>query len=223
MKYVSRKIIIGVLVALSIVLSGCSAEKVMYEEKNYVVPAAKIDTMKINVKDRKVEFLPSEDKKVHVSYYESEKEFYAIELSDKKELSFELLNHKKWNDYIGSKASQDKRTIQVWLPAETIENLNVKTSNETIDLSSISVSGAVNIETTNGNIEFDKLNVGSTLKLETKNGDINGTVVGSYDDFAISSAAKKGKDNLPETKSEGDKTLAVQTNNGDIALEFVKR
>lgn len=74
----------------------------------------------------------------------------------------------------------------------------------------------------NGDIQLNKLGVGTNLTLEVKNGDINGTIIGSYDEFTIVSSIKKGKNNLPENKSGGDKSLAVKANNSNIALEFKK-
>ncbi|KOO49119.1 DUF4097 family beta strand repeat-containing protein [Viridibacillus arvi] len=217
----TKKLAMSVLIILSVILAGCSSEPITYEEKNYATSAAEVDTITIDVKDRKIEFFQSEDEKIHISYNESEKEFYKIDLSDGKELSMVYASHKDWDDYIGGKAAQENRTIQVWIPDASIENLILKTSNEEIELPPLSFAGAVNIKINNGNIQLDKLNAGTTVTLETKNGDISGSIVGSYDDFAILSEAKKGKSNLPPNKSRGDKTLNVSTNNGNINLEFV--
>lgn len=216
-----KKLALSVLITLSVILAGCSSEPITYEEKSYVTSAAEVDTITIDVKDRKIEIFQSEDEKIHISYNESEKEFYKIDLSDGKELSMVYASHKDWDDYIGGKAAQENRTIQVWIPDASIENLILKTSNEEIELPPLSFAGAVNIKINNGNIQLDKLNAGTTVTLETKNGDISGSIVGSYEDFAILSEAKKGESNLPANKSRGDKTLNVSTNNGNINLEFV--
>lgn len=85
----------------------------------------------------------------------------------------------------------------------------------------MTVAGSVNITVNGGDISFDALYVGNALYLTVKNGDIEGTLVGSYDDFAISSKVKKGESNLPN-KTGGEKTLNVSANNGDIDIEFVK-
>ncbi len=221
MRNATKKLAMSVLITLSVILTGCSSEPITYEEKSYVTSAAEVDTITIDVKDRKIEIFQSEDEKIHISYNESEKEFYKIDLSDGKELSMVYASQKDWDDYIGGKAAQEYRTIQVWIPDASIENLILKTSNEKIELPPLSFAGAVNIKINNGNIQLDKLNAGTTVTLETKNGDISGSIVGSYDDFAILSEAKKGESNLPANKSRGDKTLNVSTNNGDINLEFV--
>ena len=73
-----------------------------------------------------------------------------------------------------------------------MENLTLSTTNENITLSTLAVTGSINISSNGGNIAFGNLDVGNALYLTVKNGDIEGTVIGSYDDFAIQSEIKKG-------------------------------
>ncbi|QGV10338.1 DUF4097 family beta strand repeat protein (plasmid) [Bacillus cereus] len=104
-----------------------------------------------------------------------------------------------------------------------IENsFKMETKNDDINLSNVNVKGSVDATVSNGNLDLEKVAVEDTLKLDSKNGGINGTIVGSYDVFSISSKASKGKNNLPENKSGGDKKLDVNANNGDINLKFVR-
>lgn len=221
MRNTTKKLVMSVLIVLPIILVGCSSDSVTYEEKNYVTPAADVDTITIDVKDRKIEVFQSEDKKIHISYHESEKEFYEIDLSNNQELYMRSASKKKWDDYIGKKAAKENRTIQVWIPKESVENLTLKTTNEDIELPPLSLAGVANIEINNGSIYLDKLAADDAVTLKTKNGDISGSIVGSYDDFAILSKVKKGESNLPANKSKGDQTLKVSVNNGDINLEFI--
>ncbi|OMD33392.1 DUF4097 family beta strand repeat-containing protein [Paenibacillus odorifer] len=222
MKSTAKKLLttIGILVTLLIALAGCSSHSTSMEEKNYIIPAQKIDTLTIDVKDKKITILQSKDEQIHIVYYESEKDFYKIDLSDDKELSMVSDSNKEWNDYIGGKGSQVTRTIQVWIPDATLKNLTLKTSNESIVLPTIAFLGTVEVNINNGNIQLDKLNVGTAITLETKNGNISGSILGSYDDFAILSNVKKGDSNLPANKENGSKKLSAYTNNGDITLQF---
>ena len=103
-----------------------------------------------------------------------------------------------------------------------MENLTLSTTNEDISLPELSVTGSVSISSNGGDISFETLDVGSALTLNVKNGDISGTVVGSYDDFAIQTKIKKGESSLPDEKDGGEKTLNVSGNNGDVNIEFVK-
>ncbi|WP_312113189.1 DUF4097 family beta strand repeat-containing protein [Brevibacillus reuszeri] len=100
--------------------------------------------------------------------------------------------------------------------------LKLETKNDDIILSEVNIRGSIDASLSNGNIEVTKVAVDDTLKLKSKNGDITGTIKGSFDVFRISSKASKGKNNLPENKREGAKTLDVSSNNGDINLEFVE-
>lgn len=211
--------VIGVLAVSIILLAGCSSAPISYDEKHFDVSATEIETMNIDVKDRKIEFFPSEDEQIHLTYFENEKEFYTIEQKDGT-LSMVCTDAKQWSDYIGKNAAQKHRTIQIHLPEQSIDNLTLKTTNEDIVLPALSLSGSVTINTNQGNIELERLDVGNTVTLESKNGDINGSILGTYDDFSIESETKKGKTNLPPKKETGPKHLSVRTNNGDINLEF---
>ncbi|MEX0417020.1 DUF4097 family beta strand repeat-containing protein [Bacillus sp. C30] len=102
------------------------------------------------------------------------------------------------------------------------KSFKVETKNDDINLSNVDVKGSIDASVSNGNLDIEKVAVDDALKLKSKNGSINGTIVGSYDVFSISSHVSKGKNNLPENKSGGDKKLDVSANNGDINLEFVR-
>lgn len=217
-----KKWSISILIALLAIIAGCSSESSPYEEKSYNISASKVDNITIDARDRKIEILQSEDDKIHISYYENEEEFYEMKLSAGKELSMVSASKKDWKDYIGGNAAKENRTIQIAVPDASLDKLNVNTSNEDIEIRSLSFAKSVNIKNNNGDIQLDKLNVESTVTLETKNGDIAGSIVGSIDDFSVLSEAKKGDSNLPADKENGMKKLDVYTNNGDIALEFVK-
>ena len=128
---------------------------------------------------------------------------------------------KEWTDYIGGKPSAENRKISLQIPDTLLENLTLSTTNENITLSTLAVTGSINISSNGGNIAFGNLDVGNALYLTVKNGDIEGTVIGSYDDFAIQSEIKKGKSNLPDNKTGGEKTLNVSSNNGDVNIELV--
>lgn len=98
----------------------------------------------------------------------------------------------------------------------------IRTSNEDLVFPSLELLETLDININFADIQLDQLNVGTAITLETKNGNINGSILGSYDDFAISSQAKKGDNRLPANKENGSKKLSAYTNNGNITLEFVE-
>lgn len=212
----------ALLFLLAILFTGCSSGNVSYEGKSYDASAEDVETVRIDVKDRKIEIIGSEDEKIHLSYFESEKEAYTVSISDTKELSMVCSDNKSWTDYVGKKAAEDYRTIRLSIPNGKIQNLKLITSNEDIVLPALNMKGSVEINVNKGSIVLDRLDAGKSIQLETKNGNITGTIIGSYDEYAIKSQARKGENNLPPNKEQGDKKLSAYTNNGDIELEIIK-
>ncbi len=208
------------LVLGSFVLAGCSNSSEPFEEKNYT-PDTQINEINLDVRDREIEVSLSEDEQVHIQYYENSKEYYDISVSDENVLTMTSASDKEWTDYIGGKPSAENRKILLQIPDALLENLTLSTTNEDITLSTLSVTGSINISSNGGNIAFENLDVGNALYLTVKNGNIGGTVMGSYDDFAIQSEIKKGDSNLPDNKDGGEKVLNVSGNNGDVNIEFV--
>ena len=209
------------LMLVSCILSGCSNDSEPFEAKSYT-PDIQLSEINLDVQDREIEVTLSEDKQVHIQYSENSKEYYDISVSDENVLTMTSASNKEWTDYIGRKPSAENRKISLQIPDELLENLTLSTTNEDITLSALTVTGSISISSTEGNITFGDLDVGNALTLSAKNGNITGTVVGSYDDFSIQTEIKKGECNLPDNKDDGEKTLHVSSNNGDVNIEFQK-
>ena len=217
-----RKIILSVLCLLmsGVILTGCSSSSEPFEEKTYT-PDTQIREINLDVRDREIEVALSEDEQIHIQYSENSKEYYEIAVSDESVLTMTSASDKGLTDYIGGKASAENRKILLQVPDALLENLTLSTTNENISLPALSVNGNIVITSNGGDIAFEHLNVGTSLSLTAKNGNIEGTVIGSYDDFAIQTEIKKGDCNLPDNKTDGTKTLNVSSNNGDVDIEFV--
>ena len=101
-----------------------------------------------------------------------------------------------------------------------ISALTLSTTNEDLRLPAIHLKDRISLTVNGGNIEFDGLAAEQEISLNAKNGDISGTILGRYEEYAIECNIKKGESNLPKQKEEGNKSLHVTNNNGDIAIEF---
>ncbi len=211
--------LISCLILGSVILTGCQSSGEPFEEKSYT-PDTQINEINLDVTDREIEVSLSEDEQVHIQYYENSKEYYDISVSDENVLTMTSASDKGWTDFIGVKPSDDNRKILLQIPDGLLENLTLSTTNENITLYTLAVAGNINLSSNGGNIAFENLDAGSALTLNAKNGNISGTIAGSYDDFSIQSSIKKGESNLPDNKEDGEKTLDVTGNNGDIQIEF---
>lgn len=206
----------------SFVLAGCSDSNESFEEKSYM-PDTQINGIILDVRDRKIEVSLSEDEQVHIQYSENSKEHYDISVSDENVLTMASASDKEWTDYVGGKPSAKDRKILLQIPDALLDTFTLSTTNEDISLPALTVAGSISISSNDGNISFENLEVGNALYLTGKNGDISGTVIGSYDDFAIQTEIKKGDSNLPNNKEGGEKMLNVFSNNGNVKIEFVNK
>lgn len=215
-------ILVMSLLSAALFLVGCSGNDAPFFEKNYEADAAEIKEIVVDVRDREIEVSLSEDEQVHITYFESEQESYNISVSDDKVLTMTAKSNKEWTDYIGSNPATGFRKISLRIPDSLLDKLTLTTTNEDIILSPVTVTGDVSLSVNGGNIVFDQIHVGNSLTLTGKNGNIRGTIIGSYDDFSISTEIKKGESSLPTDKSGGSKALSVKNNNGDIEIQFVQ-
>lgn len=202
-------------------LAGCSGSSEPFETKTYT-PEGQVQGVQLDVEDREVEVALSPDEQVHIQYRENSKEFYEIALTGGNVLTMTSATNKEWTDYIGVSASDEDRKITVQVPDGLLDSLEISTTNEDITLPALAVTGSISLSSNSGDVSFGNLSVGSGLALNAKNGDITGTVVGSYDGFAITSNVKKGESTLPDSKEGGEKTLDVTCNNGDVEVSFVE-
>lgn len=209
--------------ALIFVLTACSnSSGGNFTAKTYSSSGKTIESVTINVLDREIDVSVSDDTQVHIDYFESEKEYYSISVSDDNVLKMEFLQDKQWTDFIGAKPAAEYRKINVKIPHSLLTNLTITSTNEPIKLSPLMVSDSISLSSNGGNIEFEKIYVGKALTISAKNGSINGTIIGSYDAFSIICEIKKGECNLPLKKADGEKLLKANCNNGDIKINFLK-
>lgn len=203
--------------ALMGAMSGCTSDEV-FTAQTYV-EEGEVRSVSIDVSDRAVELAPSEDGKLRIDYYESEKTSYSISLSEEGVLSVTLDLDQSWTDFVGVQPAAEYRTIRVCLPQE-LTDVSVSTTNEAISATGTISAQNVSLTVNGGDLSFEKISAGSSVTLNAKNGNITGTIVGSWDDYAIACNVKKGETSLPESKTGGSKSLAVDCNNGDVEVEI---
>lgn len=218
MKRFTTILLAVIALAFSLALTGCYNGGT-FTAREY--SGENITSITIDVTDREIEVSASDDNELHIDYFESEKEYYNISVSDNNELTMTLLQDKKWTDYIGTQPSAANRKIKLRIPESLLTNLSITTTNEAIKLSDVSIIDSVSLVSNGGDIEFNKVDISKELNLTAKNGNIQGTIIGSYDVFSISCEIKKGECNLPLSKPDGEKALRVNCNNGNIIIDFV--
>lgn len=202
-------------------LSGCSNGGT-FAKKIYQTDLNEIESIEIQVTDRELSIDASEDNKIHIEYYDSEKEYLDINVSENNLLTVKLEFNKEWTDFIGTKPSEENRKIKIKVPNNLLLKITASTTNENIKITSLSVMDNISLDTNGGSITCKQIEAGKEINLKAKNGNITGTVIGGWDDFSISCKIKKGDCNLPLNKETGKKSFFADCNNGNINIEFVK-
>ena len=196
-------------------LVGCSEQT--FTERTFASGEQAVQSVVVDVADRAVEVVASEDGQAHVAGFESEQEYYDITLEGGV-LTVKLVQDKEWTDFIGTKPDAQYRALTIALPAG-VASLTVATTNEDVRLEPLAFD-AVSLSSNGGNLVFEGLSVGESISLIAKNGNIEGTIAGGWDDFSIDCTVKKGESSLV-SKEGGAKTLTVDCNNGDARVQFV--
>ena len=215
-----KLLLVLTILLLAVSLSGCSDEGDIFEAKTYTPEGTEISGIDIQVTDREILVVPSDDAQIHIDYAESATEFYDISVSDSGILTMVSQSDKEWTDYIGVSKSSGANEITVQIPNVSLISLTLCTTQEDISLPTLSVTDQLTLSTNGGDISFEQLSAANSFHVENKNGNITGMIAGSYDDYAITCTIKKGESNLPDEKDGGSKTLTAINNNGDIQIEF---
>ena len=198
-------------------LGGCY-DAGEFSAKTATYSGAEVKSVVIEVTDREVEVLPSQDGGVDISYCESVNEFYDIALSPEGELSITLQIDKNWSDIIVSQPDIEYRKIAISLP-DGLDGISISTTNEDIVFGKVQAAGSIALCSNGGSVAVDGPGAGKEISLSAKNGNIAGTVAGSYEDYTINCAIKKGESNL-SSNTGGGKLLNLDCNNGDIDIKF---
>lgn len=215
-----KKITLSLGILLSILtLASCQESLEPFTFKSYTSQET-ILSLTVDLNNREVRIVQADDLYVHIDYLENSKEFYTFDLQETN-LTMNLNYNKSFTDYFGTQPSLENRIVTIYVPT-SLESLNLKTTNENINIDNIKIKNDINLYVNGGNLSFESLDCDDSITLESKNGNINGNIVGSYDDFKIETNIKKGETNLPSSKLDGDKSLLVKANNGDITINFKK-
>lgn len=217
----SKRISIALLLAFAALLAtGCAGRaNDPYVAGSY--STGQVQEIIMDVRDRRIEVLPSEDAQVHLDYFQNETERYAIELTDGI-LTVNYTPSKEWRDYIGTKPDAAMRVITLRLP-DSLRALTISTTNADVCFGRVSIAGDLDAYANGGNLTFERLDVSGNLSLSTKNGNIDGVLAGCFEDYAITCNVKKGESSLPTKKETGEQVLVIDVNNGNADVQFEGR
>lgn len=169
-------------------LSGCASDE-NFTAQQYVAEG-EVVSLSVDVSDRAVKLMPSEDGKLRIDYYESEKTSYDISLSEEGVLSVTLDLDQSWTDFVGVQPAAEYRTVCVYLPQE-LTDVSVSTINEAISATGTIAAQNVSMSVNGGDLSFEKIAAEKSVTLNAKNGNITGTVLWEAGTITRSPATSK--------------------------------
>ena len=134
---------LGVLFCgISLILSGFDFFKatspIEYKEENMSYDASLFEKIQLTAQEQKITIRPSDDGRVHITYWESENDLYTVN-TENGVLDFRHETKKKWLNgllygWFSGLSRQATQGIQVSLPADYTGELSAFDSNASLDI-----------------------------------------------------------------------------------------
>lgn len=163
-----------------------------------------------------VELIRSDDDKIHITYYESQKTGYTFELGDDGTLMVFYHSDKKWYDAIGISFRYEERKTVVAVPDGFTGDISVKLGSADLEISGFKVCGSLTAESTSGEVQISDFICTGNIKIEQTSGDFEGKSLSASSVFIKHTSG----DIEMERLDLGE--LSLVSVSGDIEVENIK-
>ncbi len=189
----------------------------VYEQERYEIASSKVQSLDCYVPNANIRLSPSSDNRVRVTYYNSSRGKYAVQVDDRTgELTIRYHDKSFLAQYLQVGSKLQKHTLLIELPADALTKLNVKTGDGDITLDHLGAKESVFLTSTGGSITLEGLLPAVSTKLTSSNGNISGSLHGSAADFKITST-----DPWLGSFQDGAMEMTVTSTSGKINLRFL--
>jgi DUF4097 and DUF4098 domain-containing protein YvlB len=185
-----------------------------YEQREYIAEASSFKKIIIDDSNKEINVVSSEDDKIHITYYDNEKEHYEIsEQGDT--LVFNYNSKRLWYEFVGFHIYIEDYAITIHIPEAYAGNIDLITSNNPIKMQNVIMTGELLADTSNSGITMENVK-GKAFNLTTSNGtvDVNNILFESR--FNVKSSNGKIKASYIQG---GD--LDLDTSNARIELDGI--
>ena len=162
------------------------------------------DNVSIKTDTADIAFVPSNDGMCRVTCYEDAKSIHSVEIQNGT-LMINVVNNKKWYDYIG--VNIDSTKITVYLPEKAYSSLVIEESTGDIEISKDFKFKSIDISLSTGNVKCYASAV-ENITIAASTGDIFAESISAGSlDITVST----GKVTVSSVTCEGDITVGVST------------
>lgn len=218
---------IAVILAVILILAGLavawatwrpgSGRTASYQEHTLELPAGQYDSLTVEELSRDIQVRPSEDGKIHITYYTSERYRYTesteggqYRLRAEPEASVFGL---RFDFQINFDFNAPNHNTVIYLPEDLKEAFTVTAAGGDISMEGVNLAGPVSVKNVSGDIALSGCAAGD-LSVASTSGD---TALSAAEARSIQVTAVSGDIALTDCVSQG--TLSVTGTSGDIRLD----
>lgn len=231
---------IGLIVALiGLIIIDFNFEKILYTDENYDIQecstTSEINDIEINVSNRILKFIESEDEVINYTYYNAEKDKLTVE---EKEGVLKITSEpivEKWNWFKFERISSKVRTITIACPSTFNGRINAFSTNGNISLDKIDSLEKLDLASTNVTITVENVNLMQDSLFSSTNGGVTLKNLTSLNDIVMTSTnGGMVLNNIAVPKINVDTTngkitctdivcdnLSVRTTNGSVEIKVI--
>lgn len=184
---------------------------VKYETNSYEINE-EFNNISVNIDTADITFVSSEDEKTSVVCYEEKNEKHAVTVKDGT-LAIEVVNTKKWYEYVGVNFGSPK--ITVYIPKGEYGALSIKTDTGDIKIPKEYKFESINISGSTADVT-NYASVSSNIKIKLSTGDI---YIKNISANTMNLTVSTGKVVAKEVNCKGNVNVKVST--GDTELSGV--
>lgn len=184
-----------------------------FRAKNYI-SSEPVRAICIDDRNADIEVSPSEDDKVHITYFVNDKEYYDISETEEGDLNIQSKSRRKWYDYLFNFQFEQPKLL-VGIPENYNGDITVRSHDGYIQVKEIGVD---DLFLTASNHEIQIQNVSASGRLEAKTSDANIYINDSKAAGDIACHTYSGKIDLDAVEG---KTIDAENSDGRIALKKV--
>ena len=187
-----------------------------YVEKSYEVSKDEVNGLEVDLSNTAISILPSNDDKIHITYFENNELSYKFNVKSNRVLSITDSYDRNILNMFGISLTAEEIYCEILLPTEHFDKIDIKTSNAKITIEDLIVPGDLTLKASNESISLTNVTASEDIKVTTSNASIKGkNIIGDSVDFKTSNARIEA-DNV----SAVDKLL-LQTSNSSIVVDDV--
>ena len=186
----------------------------VYEEKSFSAQIDGLSLVSVRDDNHAIRFVRSDDSQIHVTYYESDREFYDIR-TENGTLEIVYRNDRKWYEKLFNLNFQ-QISVTVALPDEYVGAIAADTSNSTVTVTGLDIDGDMNLKTDNGRIEIRDSSA-MNISAVTSNGAV--LLKGVETGAGIRAETSNGRMTAELVRCGTELTLT--TSNGAVSLDSI--